>query len=175
MKRLVLILAVLLSPVAADAQLHVEIRGGGTIGSLSSSRAGLEIVPNVSFNALTRYDLTSLFAVYGGIGRLAFGCENDFCSGSNPTISSSHAMIGAVIGWRMLWARAGGLIGMMGVGGLGVRETSDVGFGVQALTGVRFGIYRLECLPGVALERMQVGKDWATAISVNIGFAYPLM
>ena len=175
MKRLICALVLLLTPITADAQIYAEIRGGGAIGSLLSTRAGLEIVPDITFDVLVRYEVTDMFTVYGGVGRLAFGCDDGFCNGIRPVISSNHARIGAAIGWRMLWMRAGGLAGVMQVNGPGVRTTSDTGFGMYGSTGIRFSVYGgIECLPGVRISRMQVGESWATALSADIGLGYSL-
>lgn len=167
-----LLLLVPMIPMAAEAQTRVEVRWGGTVGSYSSSRAGLDIVPKMSVDALVRRSLTRSLAVYGAFSRLEFGCEDQFCDGAEPTISGTHGIVGAETGWRALWARGGAMFGTARIGA----ADAEAGFGIQGAAGARFPIYGVEVLPGLSLERMQAGTstedDWATAISVDLGIAY---
>ncbi len=170
----VLAVALALLPMAAEAQTHLEVRWGGTIGSYSSSRAGLDIVPKISVDALARRELTQWAAAYVAFSRLQFGCEEQLCTGSEPTITGTHGVVGAEIRWRALWARSGG---MFGTASMSTADESRTGFGMQGAVGVRFDVFGVYLVPGLSLERMQANTitedDWATAISVDIGIAYP--
>ena len=175
MKRFLILVLMLFSPAIVDAQLHIEVRGGSTIGSLSASRAGLELIPKASFDVIARYDLSDTFTTYGGFSRWAFGCEDQFCSGFKPTVAGTHAMLGGGVGWRELWARAGVMFGVADVNGASDINAAEAGFGMQAMAGFRFNIYdTVQCLPGVSLERVEVNNDWATAISLDIGVGYSI-
>ena len=174
MKHLLVTLALLIPLTGAEAQTHVEIRWGGTIGSYASSRAGLDIAPKISVDALVRRDLAPWAAVYGAFSRLRFGCEEQFCAGSQVTITGTHGVIGAETGWGGLWARGGA---MFGTAAISTADEPRIGFGVQAAVGVRFDVYGVDLVPGFFLERMQARNttedDWATAISVDLGISYP--
>ena len=166
----------MLVAITAEAQTHVEIRGGATIGSHSGSRAGLELVPGPSLDVTVRRDLTGNLSVYGSFSRLEFGCEDQFCAGSEPTITGNHGVLGAEVGWRNLWARAGG---MFGTAAMSVTDDAQTGFGMQGSAGLRFDVRgAVQVVQAFTLERMQsrtaVGTDWATAVSFDLGLAYAL-
>ena len=163
-----------LLPMKAEAQTHAEVRWGATIGSYSSSRAGLDLVPEMSLDALVRRTLARSLAVYVAFSRLYFGCEEEFCRGSESTVTGTHAVAGAEVRWRELWARGGV---MLGTASMNTVDDARVGFGMQGAAGIRFSLYGFDLLPGLSLERMRARTttedDWATAISVDLGLSYP--
>lgn len=175
MNKALILAAFALVPIAAEAQTYVEVRGGATIGSYSSSRAGLDLVPEMSLDVLLRRTLGQSFAVYAAVSRLHFGCEEEFCRGSEPTIVGTHAVAGTEVRWREIWARGGV---MYGTASMNTVDGAEVGFGMQGAAGYRFNLYGIDFLPGLSLERMQARTrtevDWATAISLDLGLAYPL-
>lgn len=170
-------LALVLAPISvgAEAQTHVEVQGGMTIGSYSNSRAGLEVEPRVSFDVLVRQTLAKWISMYGGYSRMQFGCAEHFCQGRPQVVTGNHGTAGGEVSWRFLWARAGGMMGVAQI--QDVREPK-FGFGMQAAFGGRVELFGMHLTQGVSLERMQArhldGTDWATAISIDLGVGYPL-
>ena len=175
MRKILLALALALAPMAAQAQTQIEVRTGMTIGSYSNTRAGLEIEPRMSFDILARREIVNDISVYGALSRIEFGCREHFCHGGLKLVRGNHAILGAQYDWRFLWARAGGMIGTTWMQGV---EDPGIGFGVQAAAGSRYELFGFQLLPGLSLERIQAKylneKDWAIAISLDLGVGYPL-
>ena len=174
MKWLMLLLAI--TPLATQAQTHIEARAGVTVGSLSSSLAGLDIEPEISFDVLLRRDLMDRLTVYAAYSRLAYGCANGFCAARRLRITGNHAVIGLGSHWSLLWLRTGLMVGVAAI-----ESTKDpkIGIGLQGACGVRFTIHDFELRPGFSVEFMQaryVGSlnDRTMAASFDVGVSYPL-
>ena len=171
MNRLHILLAfLLLTPLTVDAQVHLEVRSGPTVGSVSNSLAGLDIEPSISLDLLVRYPITSLIGVYGGVGRLAFGCAEGYCVVDTPTISGLHAFIGGEVASKGAWVRGGVMYGKVLMGS--DSSLFDSGFGFQTAAGLRFTPGSFEVLPGVSLKRAAMNDAHAYALAIDIGFAY---
>jgi len=175
MRKMFRTLAFALLPAAAEAQTHVEVRGSLTVGSYSSSRAGLEIEPRVSFDVVLRRNLTDRLSVYGSYSRMEFGCVEQFCRGRPKVVSGNHGAVGGEVSWHYLWARVGGMVGVAKIDGA---RNPAVGFGGQVAIGGRYEVMGFQLRPGLSLERVQAKysaeTDWATAISLDFGGGYSL-
>ena len=170
-----LLAAAVVTPSVTQAQTHVEVRTGMTIGSLSSSLAGLEIEPAISFDVLIRRDLTDWLTAYGAYSRLAYGCVNGFCAGSPRRVTGNHSVVGVGAFWKMLWLRTGVMAGVTSIHGA---PDPMIGFGLQGAWGARFRAWDFELIPGFSVEFMQAryasSNDRAMAASFDVGVGYPL-
>ena len=169
-KHLLPIILLAFVPLAADAQT-LEVRSGATIGSISDSRAGLELIPSYSADVLAQYNLTDLFGVYGGAGFFTFGCEEQFCVGRTPTITGVHGILGAQATASMFWLRTGVMYGTTSVS---TGSGFDPGIGFHTAAGVQFTAFGLQLRPGFSLESTQVNPsgESAIALSFDVGVAY---
>ena len=171
----ILPILVVFAPQAAQSQIHAEVRGGMTIGSFSSSRAGLDIEPRVSFDVLVHQKVWRWVSAYGSYSRLSYGCAEGLCKGKVLPVTGNHGVLGGEISWRWLWARTGAMLGVASIEGA---KDPKMGFGMQGALGARLDAGPVQIVPGVSMERMQSryadASDWATALSFDLGISYAL-
>ncbi|WP_420635141.1 hypothetical protein [Candidatus Palauibacter sp.] len=141
------------------------------VGNHTSTAAGLDWVPELSYEIRVARQLRPEVALTAGFVRTAFGCEEGFCRGSEPTVTGNHATLGAEWSWAWLWGRAGALYGTTRVGTAG--EAPEAGFGLEAGAGIRIRFGRLRVRPGVSWRRLSADTpsraDHAVAVGVDLG------
>ena len=173
-----LILGAALAHGSASGQMQAEVRGGLTIGSHSGSAASLDIAPSISLDVVVRRQILPAFAVFGGYFRTAFGCIEGFCKDQDPgiTVVGNHGVLGVEWGSGGPWLRTGLMVGTTGAGSLG--DAPIIGIGIHAAGGLTVGSGRFRFLPGLSYRRMAAKSasddDHATALSMDVGFAYQL-
>ena len=156
----------ILAPPARGQLFEIEARGGVSVGSHSSTVAGLEALPRPSLDLLVKRDLWKYTLLVSG-SYSSFGCENGFCKGAN-TVEIRHitGVVGMETGYRLAWLRGGA-----GFGLTEIRGTSEVGPSLFIATGVRLDLWRFAVLPGVSYRWMHSGKETLT-MSGDIGISY---
>ena len=152
----------------AAAQTFVEARSGLTVGNHTSTAAGLEWAPALSYEMRIARRLRPQIAVAAGYVRTAFGCREGFCRGREPTVTGHHAALGAELSHGWLWGRLGLLYGTMRVGTEG--ETPRAGPGLEAGAGLRLSVGRLRIGPGLSWRRMSADTPSSTDHAVALGF-----
>ncbi|MDE2662208.1 MAG: hypothetical protein OXI39_04320 [Gemmatimonadota bacterium] len=152
----------------AAAQTSVEARSGLAVGSHTSTAAGLEWTPALSYEIRIARRLRPRVAVSAGYVRTAFGCREGFCRGREPTVTGSHAALGAELSRGWLWGRVGILYGTTRVGTEG--ETPRAGPGLEAGAGLRFRLGRARIGPGLSWRRMSADTPSSTDHAVALGF-----
>ncbi len=165
-----------------SAQWSTELRAGPTVGNHSSTLAGLDIKPQLSWEARVANQISPLISVWAGYGRTSFGCEEGFCFGLDEpvTINGSHLAGGAEVAWSFLWGNAGLLYGSAEVDAGTQMSTveTESGIGFQGGFGVRFGLGPLELKPGVVFRRLPSNTAsasyHATVVGFDIGLVYRL-
>lgn len=159
---------------AAAAQTSVEVRSGLSVGNHTSTAAGLEWAPALSHEIRIARRLRPGVAVAAGYVRTAFGCKEGFCRGREPTVTGSHAAIGAEWSHGWLWGRVGVLYGAVRVGTEG--ETPRAGPGLEAGAGLRLRVGRLRIGPGLSWRRLSAdtpsSRDHAVALGFDLGVAF---
>jgi len=178
-----LILGAALAHAPAAGQMQVEAGGGLTVGNHSASFAGMDVVPAVSVDVVVQRQMLSSIAVYGGFSRTSFGCEEGFCKDQDPaiTIVGNHGVLG--VEWSPSgmeqsparpWLRAGAMFGSTRAGTLG--DDPEPGIGIHMAVGLSVGSGQFLFVPGFSYKRMAAtqgdDKGHATAVSVDLGFAY---
>ncbi len=158
---------------AAAAQTSVEVRSGLAVGNHTSTAAGLEWAPDLSYEIRIARRLRPHIAISAAYVRTAFGCREGFCRGSEPTVTGNHAALGAELSRRWLWGRVGVLYGTMRVGTEG--ESPRAGAGLEAAAGLRLRVGRLRIGPGLSWRRMSAdtpsSTDHAVALGIDLGVA----
>ena len=170
MRRLVLIVLFCLCwPLSAAGQLSVEARGGMSIGSHSSTLAGLEVLPWISADLFVKKDLGRYALMIGG-SYSSFGCEDGFCRGGGIVgIRHMAGVVGVEAGYGIAWMRTGG-----GMGFTEIRSESEFGPVVFVAGGVKVRIWRFLLLPGVSYRWMNAeGKETIVA-NMDLGISYRL-
>ena len=156
---------------AASAQTAAEVRGGFMVGNHTSTAAGLEWVPEPSYEIRITRQVRSGIALSAGYIRTSFGCETGFCRGSEPTVTGDHAGVGAELSRGPVWARVGALYGAIRVGSGG--EDPVAGLGLEAGAGIRIPVGRLRFGPGVSWRWMAADtpsrSDHAVALGIDLG------
>ncbi|WP_419165219.1 hypothetical protein [Candidatus Palauibacter sp.] len=168
--------AALTAGAAVAQQTSAEVRGGWMVGNHTSTEAGLDWVPEFSYEIRVRRQVRPGITLAAGYIRTAFGCEEGFCRGSEPTVTGNHAAIGAELFRGALWARIGALYGAIRVGTQG--EAPQAGLGVEAGAGIRIRVGRLRLGPGVSWRRMFANTpssaDHAVALGIDLGVGLDL-
>lgn len=158
----------------AEAQTSLEVRSGLAVGNHTSTAAGFEWVPELSYEIRIARQLRRQVAIDAGYVRTAFGCREGFCRGREPTVSGHHGAVGAELSWRSLRGRVGLLYGTTRVGTEG--ETPRAGPGIEAGAGLRVRFGRLQIGPGVSLRRMSAdtpsSTDHALALNFDLGVGF---
>ena len=161
---------------ALSAQTAAEVRGGLMVGNHTSTAAGLEWVPEPSYEVRITRQVRPGVALSAGYLRTSFGCTEGFCRGSEPTVTGTHAAVGAQLSRGPLWARVGALYGAVRVGSEG--EAPLAGLGIEAGAGIRVPIGRLSIRPGVSWRRMAADtpsrSDRAVALGIDLGIRLEL-
>lgn len=159
---------------AAAGQTSVEVRSGLTVGSHTSTAAGLEWAPALSHRIRIARRLHPQVAISAGVVRTAFGCKEGFCRGREPTVTGRHAALGAELSHGWLWGRVGVLYGTTRVGTEG--ETPRAGPGLEAGAGLRLRFGRLSVVPGLSWRRMSAdtpsSHDHAVALGFDLGVGF---
>ena len=152
----------------ARAQTSVEARSGLTVGSHTSTAAGLEWAPALSHEVRIARRLRPQVAVSAGYVRTAFGCREGFCRGREPTVTGQHLTLGAELSQGWLWVRVGVLYGTARVGTEG--EAPHAGPGLEAGAGLRLRFGRLRVGPGLSWRRMSADTPSSADHAVALGF-----
>ena len=152
----------------AAAQTSVEARSGLAVGSHTSTAAGLEWAPALSYEIRIARQLRPRVAVSAGYVRTAFGCREGFCRGREPTVTGHHAALGAELSRGWLWGRVGVLYGTTRVGTEG--ETPQAGPGLEAGAGLRVRLGRARIGPGLSWRRMSADTPSSSDRAVALGF-----
>lgn len=156
---------------SASAQTHAEVRGGLTVGSHTATAAGLDIAPDLSFEALLVRQLRPWLGIYGGYMRTAFGCEEGFCLDRGLTVTGNHLVLGGEMRRGRPWLRLGLLFGVAEVGSEG--EDPEAGIGIHAGAGLTVGVGRIRFLPGFSYRWMAAGtassSGHAVAVALDLG------
>jgi len=151
----------------AAGQTHAELRGGFTVGSHSGTAAGLDMVPELSFEALVLRQVTPLLSVYGGFARTSFGCEEGFCLDRDLTVTGTHGVLGAEARKAWAWMRLGLLYGRTEVGTEG--ESPDLGPGIHVGAGFTLGSGRVQLKPGLTYRWLSAKTPSASDHAVVLG------
>ena len=153
------------------AQTSVVVRGGWMVGNHTSTAAALEWVPAPSYDVRLTRRLRPGIALAAGYARTAFGCEQGFCRGSEPTVTGRHAVVGAELSRSGIWGRIGVMYGTVRVGTAG--EAPQAGLGLEAGVGFRLRWGRLGLAPGASWRRMSANTpsraDHAVALGIDLG------
>ena len=161
---------------SAAAQFQAEVRGGLTVGSISSSAAALDIAPLLSYDVIVKRQVMPSVSVFGGFFRTAFGCEEGFCTGKEISVVGNHGAVGAEWSGGVPWVRLGVLFGTTRAGTEG--EAPDPGAGVHAAAGLAVGAGRFRFLPGVSYRWLSAStpssSDHAIALALDLGFGIAL-
>lgn len=164
-------LGAVLSPAAASAQTHLEVRWGFDVGSHTATAAALEMVPEPSYGALVLRQVRPSLALFAGYLRTGFGCREGFCVDRELTVAGHHGAVGAELRRGGAWARAGVLFGTTEVGTGG--EAPEAGPGVMAAAGFTVGEGRVRLVPGVSWRWLSADtpsrSDHAVALGVDLG------
>ncbi|WP_419858563.1 hypothetical protein [Candidatus Palauibacter irciniicola] len=157
-------------PIAgrAAAQTSVEARSGLAVGNHTSTAAGLEWAPALSYEIRIARRLRPQVAVSAGYVRTAFGCREGFCRGREPTVTGHHAALGAELSHGSLWGRVGILYGTTRIGTEG--ETPQAGPGLEAGAGLRLRLGPARIGPGLSWRRMSADTPSSTDHAVALGF-----
>lgn len=160
-----------IAPCDVAAQTSVAVRGGWMVGSHTSTAAALEWVPGPAYDVRLVRRLRPGIALAAGYARTAFGCEQGFCRGSEPTVTGRHAVLGAELSRSGLWGRIGVMYGTVRVGTAG--EALRAGLGLEAGVGFRLRWGRLGLAPGASWRRMSANTpsraDHAVALGIDLG------
>ncbi|MCY3810144.1 MAG: hypothetical protein OXG58_12105 [Gemmatimonadetes bacterium] len=192
-----------LLPAAAQSQeaLQVEVRAGITAGNHSTSAAGFDFAPRLSFDLLFRRQVAPGIGAYGGFLRTSFGCNQPetFChqSGDAPALKlvGNHIVVGGE--WSPAgmadaparpWVRAGVMYGSAGMtrGADNDPETHpdpEMGIGIHTAVGLSVGTGSFLFVPSVTRRQMAASQpaeggggsaDDATASAYSIDLAIAL-
>ena len=157
-----------LIPLPVSGQVEIEARGGMSIGSHSSTFAGLEFLPRPSFDLIVKKDWRNLSVILSS-SYASFGCEHGFCKGAR-TIGvrqlSGYAGLEARYGFG--WLRGGG-----GAGMTNILNTSEIGPALFLASGIRYDFGAISLLPGVSYRWMRAGKETIT-VSADLGISYTI-
>jgi hypothetical protein len=147
----------------ARAQLTLEVRGGAAIGAYEATEAGRQDVPGPSFGATVGYAFTPRLEAFAGYSRDAFGCEEGFCAGVDPTFTRSGAEAGLRVQLpARLWVRAGLAAHKLSVSSGAPGGDRDSGPAAGVRLGAGFGIPlgpRLSVTPGIEYSRFTTDLD----------------
>lgn len=160
-----LLLGALAATVAlpADAQITLEVRGGAAVGSYEATGAGRQSVPGPSFGATLGYAFTPRLEAFAGYSRDAFGCEEGFCAGVDPTFTRSGAEAGVRVQLpARLWVRGGVAAHKLGVSSDAPEGDDGSGAAAGVRLGAGFGIPlgpRLSVTPGIEYSRFTTDLD----------------
>lgn len=164
----------LMAGAGAAAQTRAEARSGFAVGNHTSTAAGFEWVPEVTYEIRIARQLRPRLAVTAGYVRTAFGCEEGFCRGHEPTVTGRYAVLGGEVSWKAMWGRAGVLYGTTRVGTRG--EAPEAGPGLEVGAGLRARFGRVLIGPGISLRRMSAdtpsSSDRAVALSFDLGVGF---
>ena len=159
----------------ASAQMSAEVRFGLTYADHSAAQAGLDLLPQPSFEAGVRRQVRPGLAVTAGFAHTPFGCDDESCHGRPRSVRGNHASVGVEGSWRWFWVRAGALAGFVRVGS-DDSSSSKFGLGLQAGGGVRFDFGRLQLAPGFTYRRFAAGTreepGHVTAIGFDLGVGF---
>lgn len=174
---IVLVLAAA-APVSAQ-RFSAELRVGGAIGNYTQTDAGLDIVPAPAFAATVEVGLTESVAMYVGVNRSSFGCEEALCSGRDVSLTSQGVLVGARFSPGFAWARAGIAIQALRVASDAAVETSDPAIGQELAVGASIPVGRnFEVRPGLTYLRhgasTDEGDDHVTLLALELGLAMAL-
>ena len=159
------------TPLAANAQLAVELRGGGTVGNHGPAASGLETIPGPSLSATSLARATSWLTVYGSLMRVGFGCEEGFCTGRSVDIRST--------GWggglrltpgAIPWVQAGILRLATDVDAEEANEVGSPELSVEAAAGLSFPAFgAIHVVPAVIYRAGLDAHRRTTTVTGELG------
>lgn len=162
-------------PVSAQ-RFSAELRAGGAIGSYTQTDAGLDLVPGPAFAATVEVGFTESVAMYVGINRSSFGCEEALCTGRDISLTSQGVLAGGRFSAGLVWARAGMAIQALRVATDAVTETSSPALGWDLAGGVAIPVGQgFEVRPGITYLRHGAstdgGDDHVALLALELGVA----
>jgi hypothetical protein len=154
-------------PVTSSAQVSVEFKNVFSVGSHSATAAALDFVPGFGFEVLAGLGVGGGIEVFGGLSRIAFGCNEGFCANIEPSVKGNHLIAGVARQGGLTWIRAAVLHGTAEVDLPG--GEADSGLGFRAGAGLSLGSGSISVRPGLSVSRMAAGSAAATAHAAAVG------
>lgn len=147
-------LAALAAAPASAQRFAVELRAGAAVGNYTATAAGLDIAPAPSFGATVEARLGDAFSGYGGLTRVAFGCNEGFCRNRDMSLVSTGGVAGVRWTPGLVWARAGVAARVLRVSADGRNPTTtDPGVGWDLGAGVELSVAGFQVRPGLTYLR----------------------
>lgn len=165
---IVALAAVCLVPSAGTGQgIELEARGGLSIGSHSSTFAGLDLLPYPMGEVLVKRPWRENLAFTIGGFYSSFGCEEGFCAGSREVrVQHFSAGAGLEAKYSIAWLR-----GMAGFGMTQIQRETEQGPAAHLAGGVRLDFGPVTVSPGLTLRWMKSGNE-TFVVGTDIGLIY---